>query len=332
MKRILGLFVLALIFGSCEKLLFEPDIASTDPLENFDYLWNEVDQKYSYFGLKGIDWDATRDKYRPLITDNISEEELFTIMGDMLVELRDDHTNLISPFDVSRYNGYLNYPASYHKRTIDLYYLPHSRSTEAFEHGFLDNDQIAYLRYDSFLNGMSIDGFDYILERYKDTKGMILDMRENGGGNLYYVFDILGRFTDSKIQIGYSKTRNGPGHDDFGPEEPFYIGPAEGVKYTKPIIVLIDRGSYSATTFFALGTKAFPNITLMGDATGGGGGLPNGGQLPNGWTYRFSISQLLDLDKQNYAEQGVPPDIAVSFDWTDLTKDEILDRAILELQ
>jgi C-terminal processing protease CtpA/Prc len=70
----------------------------------------------------------------------------------------------------------------------------------------------------------------------------------------------------------------------------------------------------------------------MGDTTGGGGGLPNGGQLPNGWTYRFSISQLLDLNGNNYAEDGVAPEIFESFNWSDLTKDEILDRAILELQ
>lgn len=96
-------------------------------------------------------------------------------------------------------------------------------------------------------------------------------------------------------------------------------------------MVLIDRGSYSATTFFALATKAFKNIKLIGDTTGGGGGLPNGGQLPNGWTYRFSVSQLLDLNGNNYAEDGVSPDIKAAFDWNDLTKDEILERAIEEI-
>jgi hypothetical protein len=40
---------------------------------------------------------------------------------------------------------------------------------------------------------------------------------------------------------------------------------------------------------------------------------------------------LLDLSLNNFAESGVPPDILESFDWSDLTKDKILDRAILEL-
>jgi C-terminal processing protease CtpA/Prc len=51
-----------------------------------------------------------------------------------------------------------------------------------------------------------------------------------------------------------------------------------------------------------------PNMTVMGDTTGGGLGLPNGGQLPNGWTYRFSITRTLDPQGNNF-ENGVPPDI-----------------------
>lgn len=142
---------------------------------------------------------------------------------------------------------------------------------------------------------------------------------------------LLERFIDSRTLVAYTLTRNGKGRNDFSDRATFYMNPYEGTRYTKPIMVLIDRGSYSATTFFALSTKAIPNLTLVGDTTGGGGGMPNGGQLPNGWTYRFSISQLLDLDGNTYAEDGVPPDILVSFDWTDLTKDEIIERAIQEI-
>ncbi|MFN5371820.1 MAG: S41 family peptidase, partial [Bacteroidia bacterium] len=114
-------------------------------------------------------------------------------------------------------------------------------------------------------------------------------------------------------------------------ETGFYYNPYDGIRYTKPVMVLVDRGSYSATTFFSLSTKAMDNVTLVGDTTGGGGGLPNGGQLPNGWTYRFSITRLLDLNKQNFAESGVPPDILASFNWNDLNRDEIIDRAIEEI-
>lgn len=332
MKKLILFLSLYFLFSSCEKILFKPDLGSRDPLTNFDYLWEEVDKKYSYFELKNIDWNAIRNKYRPMLSANSSEEDLFNILAQMLNELRDDHTNLFSPFNLSRYNVRLKSPENYRQRTIDEFYIPDIWLTGAFAHGFLNNKEIGYIRYESFESEFSDDEFDLILNRYKNTKGLILDLRANGGGSIFNIPKILCRFTDKKTLIGYSITRNGPKHNDFSNRENFFITPYSGLKYLKPIVVLIDRGSYSATTSFALATKAFSNITLLGDTTGGGGGLPNGGQLPNGWTYRFSISQLLDLNGNNYAEVGVPADIQATFDWNDLTKDEIIERAILELQ
>lgn len=54
--------------------------------------------------------------------------------------------------------------------------------------------------------------------------------------------------------------------------------------------------------------------------------------MPNGWTYRFSITQTLTLEQKPDYENGVPVDIPVQFDWLDLSKDEILEEAINELQ
>jgi len=330
MKKLLFLLSL-LIFSSCEKVIFDQDLGSTDPLTNFDYLWNEVDKKYSYFELKNIDWNQIKSTYRSQLSENSSDTKLFSVLAAMLNELRDDHTNLISPFNVSQYKVALNGPVNYHKRTLDEFYIPNAWRTGSLTHDFLSNGDVGYIRYGSFMNNFSEGQMDLVLDRYRNTKGLVLDLRENGGGNIFNIPKILGRFTESKTLVGYTITRNGINHADFSERENFYITPSAGIKYLKPIIVLIDKGSYSATTTFALATKAFPNIRLVGDATGGGGGLPNGGQLPNGWTYRFSISQLLDLNGNNYAENGVPPDIEIDFNWSDLSKDEILDKAINEL-
>lgn len=329
--KYLFLIFSVLFFSACEKIIFKKNIGSTHPLKNFDYLWEEVDKKYSYFELKNIDWNQMRTTYRSMLTEKSSEEELFNVLSAMLNELRDDHTNLITPFNISSYDVASTGAKNYRQRTLQDYYIPNAWRTGALTHDFLSNNQVGYIRYSSFMSNFSASQMDLVLTRYKGTKGIILDLRENGGGNIFNVPRLLGRFIDSKTLIGYSITRNGTAHNDFGEKEEFYITPHEGIRFTKPVIVLIDKGSYSATTFFAVATKAFPHITLMGDETGGGGGLPNGGQLPNGWTYRFSVSQLLDLNANNYAENGVPADINVAFDWSDLTKDEILDQAIDEI-
>lgn len=322
---------LLFFFSSCEKLLFAPDAASKDPLINFDYLWNEVDKKYSYFELKNIDWDSIRIEYRRQLNENSSEEELFEVLANMLNTLKDDHTNLVSPFNVSRFDVGMTGAENYRPRTIQENYIPDLWITGSLQHGFLESNTIGYVRYGSFMDAIPDSDLDFILNRYKDTKGLILDLRSNGGGDISIVSRLLSRFVPTQSLVGYSVTRNGPGRNDFSERQNFTVAPHNGVRYTNPLVVLVDRKSYSATTFFAVATKALSNIILVGDTTGGGGGLPNGGMLPNGWTYRFSVSQVLDVNGNNYAENGVPADIPAAFDWSDVAKDEILDRAILFL-
>lgn len=332
MMKIKIYFLLVLTFlSSCENIFFERDYASSNPFTNFDYLWNEIDRKYSYFDLKNVDWDQIRITYRGRLSESMTEEELFEVLSEMLNNLRDDHTNLVAPFNISRYNLPIQERKNYFSRTIEEFYVPTPRITGAFIHEFLPGEDIGYIRYASFMNNIDKRSLDHVLTRYQDARGLILDLRENGGGSIHNIPILLERFTAHRVHAANSITRNGPGRNDFGPKEPFHIGAHEGVTYLKPVIVLIDRGSYSATTFFALLTKSLPQVMLMGDLTGGGGGLPTGGQLPNGWTYRFSVSQLLDLQGNNYAEEGVPPDIFAAFDWNDLTRDEIIERALLEL-
>ena len=331
MKKLIIDIIVITVFSSCEKLLMKPDQASKDPYEVFDYLWKEVDKKYSYFELKNVNWDLIRDTYRSQLSGDMSEDRLFTVLGKMLNELRDDHTNLVSPFNVSIYNVSLKHDPNFNWRTIEEL-MPELRITGGFRHDFYPGTNIGYIRYGSFMSTVSNQDMDIILDRYKDTQGLILDLRENGGGSIFNIPTILERFNDQKRQVGYFKTRNGAGRNDFSAPTNFIIGAYNGVNYHKPVIVIIDRGSYSATTMFAVAAKALPNVKLLGDTTGGGGGLPNGGQLPNGWTYRFSVSQLLDLNMNNFAEKGVPPDICAKFNWDNIHRDEVIERALLELQ
>ena len=60
----------------CESALFEEEMASDDPLVNFDYLWNQVNDKYAFFEVKGIDWNASRLKYRSQLNSQTSDEAL----------------------------------------------------------------------------------------------------------------------------------------------------------------------------------------------------------------------------------------------------------------
>ena len=332
MKKIfLPIIILGFILSSCEKLILEKDGASSKPRDNFDYLWNECNEKYSFFDVKGIDWNQVKSKYSPAIYDGMSEDSLFNTLAAMINELKDDHTNLVSANNISTYGVSYASQDNFDWRIIDDNYLNNDfYITGPFMHNFLSNKQIGYVRYGAF-TGTADGSLDFVLNRYKDTKGLILDLRENGGGATDDIYSILNRFVDSETTVYYTRVKNGPGHNDFSGAVSSSAKPYDGVRYTKPIMVLVDRSTYSAGSFFSLATKAIPHIKLIGDTTGGGLGLPNGGQLPNGWTYRFSITQTLTLDMNPNYENGVPADIPVSIDWTDRTKDEIIERAMSEI-
>jgi C-terminal processing protease CtpA/Prc len=282
--------------------------------------------------VKKVDWDSIGDVYVQRIFYGMSEDSLFNVLGGMLEELRDDHANLISNFNTSFYGLEYQSQDNFDWRIIvDNYITQDYYLTGPFAHNFIANNEIGYIRLSTFSKPIKSQSLDFILDRYKDTKGLVLDLRENGGGAISNVFTILSRFVESETLVYYSRIKNGIGHNSFSEASGAYVKPHNGVRYTKNIVVLTDRGTYSSGSLLALGAKALSNISLVGDTTGGGLGIPNGGQLPNGWTYRFSITQTLTLDKEPDFENGVPPDIMVHFDWNDLSKDEILKVAINEL-
>ena len=290
-----------------------------DPVSVFDYLWNKVDQQYAFFDVKGVDWDSVREVYRPMVTDDMDRESLFEVCAAMLNTLKDGHTNLISSFDVSHNDSV--YYKMYAEKNLDeqivvLNYLTvNYHTTGSIAHNAIRDGRVAYLRYSSFMDAVTTDDLSYILNRYQDCDGIILDLRQNGGGSIANISTLLSIFDNHGQPLYHTQIKSGPEHDAFTELTTVYADSTCSLKtpYTKPVAVLIDRGSYSATSFFAVCTMGYDNIKLFGDYSGGGLGLPNGGALPNGWTYRFSITRTLALDGNNY-ENGVPPQERVILD------------------
>lgn len=324
----IAVYLLCLSFialTSCEKAFLEKPVSS-DPVSTFEYLWNKVDQQYAFFDIKGVNWDSVYDVYRPMVYDDMDDDSLFNVCAAMLNTLRDGHTNLISDFDISR-NDTVYYKMVAEKNidtdVVLLNYLTLGyHSTGGFSHNRIREGEVAYLRFASFENSISTTTLDYLLDRYMDCRGMILDLRQNGGGLIANIPVLLSIFDNHGQMLYRTQIKSGPGHNDFSEMQTVYADsinyddlnePVMIHNYRKPVAVLIDRGSYSATSFFAICTMAYDNIKLFGDYTGGGLGLPNGGELPNGWTYRFSITRTLAIDGNNY-ENGVPPDFRVILD------------------
>lgn len=329
MRSIIVIIILFLV-ASCTKVFLGEDIKSS-PQENFNYLWNTLDKKYSFFSYKNVDWNEVYQKYYPMITDETSDTELFGTLFSMLSELRDAHVNLTSPFNVSRYDAVFNKaPENYDNRVVFQNYLRNNyEQTGPLLHQSIASDQIGYIRYPSFASTVSKGNIDYVINKYRNLKGLIIDVRNNGGGVVSNVFVLCNALADKKRHVYTSYVKIGPGHEDFSAPNLVYAEPDSKTPYTKPICILANRTSYSATSFFVLAMKAFPNVTVVGDTTGGGLGAPTGGELPNGWSFRFSCSRTLCPNGVNY-EDGVPPDKVKYMRSSDMNKgfDSIIETAV----
>lgn len=331
-KAILYILLAAFTLASCEKIaMTDPD---TDAHYIFEYLWNRVDRQYAHFDVKNVDWDSVHDHYDTLIYSGMPDDSLFLYLGQMLNSLNDGHVNLRSAFDLSFseeifLQTYGN--RNYNSEVVNLNYLgPHYHTSGGLLHNSLRDGKVIYIRYSSFSNSAATSLLNHVINYYPDAQGLILDIRQNGGGSFDNVWNILKLLPAHHILLYRTQIKSGPAHNDFTPLEEVYSDFTNDgyTAYYKPFVILTDRGSYSASSFFALCSKAYDNMLLMGDTTGGGLGIPNGGELPNGWTYRFSITRTLSPDGRNF-ENGVPPDSLVLLDPSAVAsgKDNIIETA-----
>jgi hypothetical protein len=316
-------------------MLFMEANPSTAPTAIFDEAWTFVDQEYSFFEFKNIDWQDVRTQFEPLVSDTMNNEQLFDVLADMLFVLRDGHVNLSASFDRSRnWRWFLNHPPNYDYNLLERnYFNEQQQFVGAFT--IFDFGDVGYIRYSSFSNTVTNGAMNYILDKFKDHKGIIIDVRSNGGGNILNVTAIAERFTDQEVLVGRQRYRNGPNYEDFSAWDDLNLQPfeieedEEAKRFLKPVVVLTNRLSYSATTMFSQYMRELPNVTLMGDWTGGGGGGPSFTELANGWVLRVSNTQLVAPDGFN-VEDGVPPDVRIDLDSTDAANgiDTILEEAL----
>ena len=307
-KYLVYLVTLLPLFVSC----VDTDEQSDTPTGNFEALWQIIDEHYCFFDYKqheyGLDWNAVYNKYKVRVSDHMTTEQLFEVLTDMLAELRDGHVNLGSSMDYGRYWAWHEaYPQNF-SDTLERRYLGTDYKIAAgMKYRVLD-DNIGYIRYESFLQGVGEGNLDDCLTYLALCRGLIIDIRNNGGGELKTAEKLAGRFVQEKTLVSYMQHKTGKGHNDFSSLEPRYLEPSSNIRWHKPVCVLTNRSVFSAANDFAVIMHTLPNVKLVGDHTGGGSGMPMTNSLPNGWSVRYSACPMYDAKKQQ-TEFGIDPDI-----------------------
>jgi len=318
MKRLLLAFILP-VLCLCSGCVGEEYPSENTPEGNFEALWQLMDEHYCFFDYKaeelGVDWDEVHTRYAQKIDDGMSNLQLFEVLCQMLGELQDGHVNLSAAWDFGRNWSFSeDHPKNYDEDLIDNYLGTGNDYSiaSALKYRVLD-DNIAYVRCESFEDGMGSGNLSTMLNQLRSCNGLILDVRNNGGGSLENASTLAARFTNERTLVGYIAHKTGKGRSDFSTPEPEYISPSSGVRWQKHAVVLTNRACYSATNDFVKSVSQFPNVTIMGDTTGGGSGMPFTQEIPNGWSVRYSAVVFYDAQKR-HIEFGIAPDVVVSLD------------------
>ena len=201
---------------------------------------------------------------------------------------------------------------------------------------------------------------DRALINRDDVKGIIIDVRGNGGGSFANIDTYIGSLLHKDLQIGYTRVKEGIGRLDYSAWLPLKIAAHKRpINKEKDVVLLVDANSISCSEVTAVFTKCMPNGKVVGDRTYGATGplwsntilhdvfyngcfgdtnlynrfLEDRGTYSNdNFTYYVYTStfEFVDRNYESFEGKGVNPDILVPYNEQELKAgtDKQLERAL----
>jgi C-terminal processing protease CtpA/Prc len=189
---------------------------------------------------------------------------------------------------------------------------------------FFDNEVLTVQLWERMIQTMNAAG----------ALGLIVDLRQNSGGNGFLADQMAGYFFDEEVVVG-NTGYYAEDIDDFffDPElEEKIYPPAENLRFHGPLAVLVGPACVSACEFFAYDLTLLENSTVVGYyPTAGAGGSVEQFLMPEGEFFQMTIGRAVDAEGNIHIEgQGVVPDVTVPLTEENLFSegDPVLDAAV----
>lgn len=170
------------------------------------------------------------------------------------------------------------------------------------------NDDIGYIRLSSFISKNAANEFENILTQSKNKRGFIIDLRSNPGGlltNAIYISSMLlpkGIIVSTVDRDGYKETQK-----------------ASGMPLTnKPVVVLINKGSASASEIMSGALKDNKRAVIVGEKSFGKGLVQEINRLPDNSGVNITIQKYLTPNGTDINKKGIEPDITVTLSDDDI--------------
>jgi carboxyl-terminal processing protease len=170
------------------------------------------------------------------------------------------------------------------------------------------NEDIGYIRLSSFISKNAAKEFEITMEQYGNKKGYIIDLRSNPGGlltNAIYIANLLlpnGIIVSTVDRDGYKETQRVLGHP----------------LTNKPLIILINKGSASASEILSGALKDNKRAVLIGEKSFGKGLVQEINRLPNDSGVNITIQKYLTPNGTDINKKGIDPDITVTLSDDDI--------------
>ena len=299
---------------------------------NYTIFWKDFNANYPAFELNKVNWDSVYAVYYPMINTKTTDFTFQNIINSSILALKDAHSDLNNNhnyYDILTHQKPTNFIS---ENLINTKYVQITKSNQQnLRYGKVINQDIGYFSISGFTGTESDYYFiDSFLDSFQNSKGIIIDVRQNGGGNEAYGRIVASRFINESVIYRYGRFRNGPKYSDLSDFIPVVLNPDGKIKYTNTIILLTNRHTISSAEDFILMLNGLPNVIQMGDTTFGGvASNPTAKSLPNGWTYKMSTQLTYDRSKIPITG-GIVPKIPICITKSDSIQgiDRILEEAI----
>lgn len=161
-------------------------------------------------------------------------------------------------------------------------------------------NNIGYIKMNSFLSANMIAEINKALEDTKDAKGLIIDLRNNTGGLLTNAIILADKFIEEGCIVKVVSRNEG---------EKSINANTNTEKVKKPVVILINETSASASEIFAGAMKDYRLATLVGQNTYGKGLVQNIIPLPNQTGINITIAKYLTPNNNDINQKGIAPHV-----------------------
>lgn len=342
MKKIILPFLVVMVsLSSCKKTLL-PSIPDNTPVSNFESMWKGFNQWYGLFETRGVNWDSLYSVYRPLVTDQMSNEQLYTVLCQMITPLDDIHVFLQPTSDqLPRYESSYFFRINKKQEDFSLNlvrqkYFPAIKTVDDHLQYGISNDNIGYIHFGEFDKplGFYENQMPVIMHYLRNTIGIIVDIRNHAGGDDQVSRYVAGWFASSRKLFMTTRKRTGTNRNEFGPLVEWYVDKQGDFQFTKPVKLLTTRWTASAGETFTWAMNTQTTVQQMGDTTAGGFTDVISRELPNGWLYFLGVGDYRNSAGKSEEGKGVAPSLVIRNRKTDIEagNDLVLQEAINRLK